>query len=521
MSENMASISCNFYKIEKFLLYLMVLTTPIDLLPEWYSLPATFRNVHYAILLIAICVASLHFIKNRDFYYKSNNLVKAYLLICFFWTSFCTIIGVLKFPYWNEQANVFLQNTSMVQKIAIFYPNIIHNNELLHLKYCISLILNTFHNIFIPLCGIPFVFYVMFKNKEKREILDVVSRAAFILASVLTLYSLIEIPWLLTENEFCANLLKFINKFLYDANSNDWWPPLLWKNQLRSFTYEPAFFGIIAMFILPMLWYRAFQLKEKKVLILLVLFTCMIFFTRSRTAQVVLLGEIGLLLLLSVYGKYKCWISHITAIIILTMFSFFIFLSAPITVSFFSESEIDSSMSVESMAYHYYKNDVSSIGIENTRSNIARWGNMIATFNVGMSHPILGVGAGLQHMYIADNIPAFAQCDNEINFWVRRLREKGFMETGFPNLNSYLTIMACFGIPGLFMYLLPILYLVITIYKIKKYIFKDFGFICATIAFCGQIACLLSNHFMYTYPIVLATIVSLLSKDKQASSIKE
>ena len=37
----------------------------------------------------------------------------------------------------------------------------------------------------------------------------------------------------------------------------------MWKGQLRSFAYEPSFFGIEALFLLPLLWYRALELKEK------------------------------------------------------------------------------------------------------------------------------------------------------------------------------------------------------------------------------------------------------------------
>lgn len=508
----MEFINKYFYEIEKKLLYLMVLTIPIDTLPERYHLPDVFRNVHYTILLIAILIAIFYFIRNRYAFGAPKKFVKVYLLMCVIWPLFCTVLGVLNFPYWDHQAETFLQNTRMIQLIAAIYPDIIYNTDLLHLKYCISLILNTFHDIFIPLFGIPFVFYVMFGNRTWREVVDVISKAAKILAVALTLYSLVEISWLLTESDLFANILKFINGFLYDSTSNDWWPPLLWKNQLRSFTYEPSFFGIIAMFILPLLWYRAFQLHEKRTVVLLILFTWMVYLTKSRTAQVIFFSELCILVVLSVYGRYNSWITRIGSILIVTIFSFCIFLSAPGVLSFIRGGEATTNLSIDNVAVQYFKEDVSSIGIEKTRSNMARWGNMIATFKVGISHPMFGVGTGLQHMYIADNIPAFAQDDNEINFWIRRLRERGFMETGFPNLNSYSVVLACYGIPGLALYILPILYLMFIMYKNRRRISKDFGTICILIVFFGQLFCLFVNHFMYTYPIALATMLCLVQK---------
>lgn len=505
----------NFYDMEKYLLYLMVLTIPIDALPERYGIPVNFRNIHFVFLLIAIFIAGIHLARHRLIYNEIPKVVKVYLLVFILWPIFCTIIGVIDFPYWSNQADIYLKNTNMVKRIALFYPDILNNESLLHVKYGISLILYIFRDFFVPLLGIPFVLFMMFREKDKKEIMNVIARAATILAIALSLYSIVEILWLFTGCEYCEIILIFINTLLYDPESNDWWPPLLWSGQLRSFTYEPSFFGMISMFVIPLLWYWAFGLNERKIIPLLIIFTLMIFLTRSRTAQVIFLGEILLLLVFSLYGKYKFWRQCILGILAATIFSFVIFISAPSIVSFLCNDKTEEqNQSLETAVSRYIDDDLSSIGIEKKRSNIARWGNMVATFKVGTKHPVFGVGYGLQHEYIADNIPTFALDDGEINFWIERLKKNGFMKAGFPDLNSYTVVFACYGILGLVLYLIPAFFITIRILKTRIYTLSDFGNVCLIVCLYGQLACLLCNHFMYTYPLALASVACLMKKDR-------
>ena len=488
----------------------MILTIPIDALPKRYPIPENFRNLHYFILLVALLVVFIFFIENNKFDLKIDKRLKIYIICCLVWPLICTIHGSLNYPYWDAELEDFLRNTNLAQKIAVVFPNIIQNDYFIHLKYAVTLIRVIIRDTFIPLFGIPLLFYTIFRYKSKSEILDFISKAALIFAIALSFYSAIEIPWLLTGNTFFADLLKVINSSLYDPTSNSWWPPILWANQLRSYTYEPSFFGIISMYIIPMLWYRAFELHENKTRILLVFFTWMMYLTRSRTAQVIYLGEVFLLIIFSSYGKYKGWLQYIIKIMATTLFAFAIFLLVPIIINSTLYKDRSENISINTLASQYLKNDVSSIGIKNTRSNIARWGNMIATFKVGLEHPFFGVGFGLQHKYISKNIPEFALNDDEINFWKNNLERRNFIEAGFPNLNSYSVAFACYGIVGLILYILPSLYLIAKIYIYRKNIFHDFGQICIIISFCGQIACLLCNHFMYTFPISLATMIIIL-----------
>ena len=90
------------------------------------------------------------------------------------------------------------------------------------------------------------------------------------------IYSLFEIWWIWTGNSYCEQILITINRNLYTPEfAHGWWPPLLWKGQVRSFAPEPSFFGIF-----------------------------MVFMTKARTATVIYFGEVACLILISLWLRY-------------------------------------------------------------------------------------------------------------------------------------------------------------------------------------------------------------------------
>lgn len=170
---------------------------------------------------------------------------KIYLTICVVWPLLCTAIGAVTFPYWDETATAFVRETSLIQKIARFYPAVLDNETFLRLKYSNSLLLSTIQGFLLPLIGGYFVVYVTFYHKTKEYLLDVISRGAVIGACAMAMYSIIEIPWLLTGNSFCADLLKLINVHLYDVETtHEWWPPILGKGSLEVYHRSRLFWEL-------------------------------------------------------------------------------------------------------------------------------------------------------------------------------------------------------------------------------------------------------------------------------------
>jgi hypothetical protein len=83
-----------------------------------------------------------------------------------------------------------------------------------------------------------------------------IRKAVLILVLIMCAYSVVEIAFFKMGTILARQILIMaINPFLYDVQSiNYWWPPLLWKGQLRSICAEPSFFGIIATFTIPFLF---------------------------------------------------------------------------------------------------------------------------------------------------------------------------------------------------------------------------------------------------------------------------
>lgn len=413
----------NFDKIERWLLYLMIATFPITTLPKHYPLPSSMHNLPFAFLTAAILAAAVYFVPHRKLYPGMERKTKIYLTICVVWPLLCTAIGAVTFPYWDETATAFVRETSLIQKIARFYPAVLDNETFLRLKYSNSLLLSTIQGFLLPLIGGYFVVYVTFYHKTKEYLLDVISRGAVIGACAMAMYSIIEIPWLLTGNSFCADLLKLINVHLYDVETtHEWWPPILWKGQLRSLSQEPSFLGIISPFILPLLWYRAFGLKEKMTVVILILFTYMTYMTRARTAQVILFGELVILVILTLWGRYPEWGKRLIEVLASTFCAFCLFLAVPGIVASLSKNSNVEANSVNENVYNYFKEDLFSAGTVSQRSNLARIGNTVALIRTGTQNPLFGIGTGLESPFIADNMPDFAQESGEVQHWISMLR---------------------------------------------------------------------------------------------------
>lgn len=499
----------NLDKIERWLLYAMVVTIPVNGLPKAYPIPDFMKNVPYFFLILLVVLAVVHYMHRREDFGNWSRGVKWYLALCILWPFLCTIIGAVQFPYWDEKANEFLRDTTMVKVIAHVYPAIMTNETLLHLKYGVSMLIGTVRSLLLPLLGIPFALYVMFHGKTKEYILDTMSRAAVLAASMLCLYSLVEIPWLLTGNEFCAGILKWINVHLYDIKTtHEWWPPLLWNGQLRSFTMEPSFFAIVSIFIVPFLWYRAFGLREKKIIGLLILFTYMIFMTKARTAQATYFGELILLAIFSAWGRYQDWIGSLLKIFAVTVITLGVYLSAPLAVSHMRE-KVASDMTMAIEFEKYVSEDVLSVASVSKRSNLARIGNTVAVFHIGVEHPVFGIGTGFGSPYIADHIPAFAQDDQEICHWLAMLRNEGFLDSPIPTFNMFGTMLMQYGICGLLLFLMPLFFISKMILCQIPKMLGHYGFVCVLVSLGGSTACLLSNYFFYTYPLALGTTLLL------------
>ena len=491
-----------FLKAQSILLFVMIITMPITMLPERYILPKIMKNVPSFILMVNLLVMFFS-LRTTSRFSKVDNRIKKILFLIILWPLVCTIHGFLTFPYWNNEIDQAISDSSIINFLAKHFSFIL-NSSFLHLKLFLSYTWNLFKDCLFPLIGIPAIIIYLYSYKKER-VIDFVSDASFALALLFSLYSFIEIIWLWTGFDICKAILIFINTHLYDpATTHGWWPKLIYTNQLRSFAFEPAFFGIYALFLIPILWYRIWGKRNVKEIPLLFFFMIMLYMTNARTANVFYLCEIVLLIIASYFSKNNRNIKATFKIVALSLVSFsIVIICNSVLPLYFQKNIVVEDVNFEKLTTSYVDNNITSVGKLNKRSNTARYGNTIAMFKIGLHHPVFGVGTKLFSPYMVEEIPSFAINDKEINLWKNMMEDKTFIKSSFPILNYYAAIYSQYGTLGLLLFLLPSIYLLKMVIFNRAYWLGDFRNICITIAFLGQLACLMSNNLFYVYPISL------------------
>ena len=321
--------------------------------------------------------------------------------------------------------------------------------------------------------SVPLLIYYWFRRDVHIGI--TILRKAVVCASVVVcLYGILDVFYL-SGSTIAESLLTYLNPIVHDIKSNGtWWPPLLWKGQLRSLFAEPSYYGIWGAFAMSWIWYSMLKskgLKEKSsYCLLLFAFFVGLFLTKARTANALLFGELILLIMATIWYRKKDFTKNTVTIILLTVFSF--------SIATFSMNYMPGSPTQKNtMGYGseqkeaiglYLQDNLGSLASSTQRSNRSRYSILKANIAIGKEYPILGVGKGLRNAYVPDYLPEEAFAGNEIQRWIHDQKTKGILKSGFPGLGEYSTRFAETGILGLFIYLLPSFYLFLQLLKKLK-----------------------------------------------------
>ena len=152
-----------------------------------------------------------------------------------------------------------------------------------------------------------------------------------------------------------------------------------------------------------------------------------------------------------------------------------------------------------------YVSDNITSAIGNARSNIARFANVRATFMTGFHHPLFGVGRGLLAAYVKANFTAEDLTNYEVRNWLQYSEEEGVLKASFPVLNQFSGVMATFGVIGLLLYLLPMLYIPIKLFRILKQ-GMDLEVACLTIGIVASVVAMFSNSAFLPYYILMGIL---------------
>lgn len=448
--------------------------------------------------------------------YKYKNVLfnfdkfKKYIIL--FWSVILlsTVIGLFIYPYYDLIINGPVNQIEKLPKVLSILNNIgIYIDE----KYLIMLwmIIRTIKSVCLETFYTFGGAYMIYCWYHERVIdgFKILTKAIVVSVMIVIIYGIIDVFYLL-GSDIATNILVTVNPLLHVIKDNGiWWPPLLWKEQLRSIFTEPSYYGIYSSFAMMFLWYKFIRVEKTKYKVIFIAiifaFTFGLFLTKARTAIALFLGECIILILYMLYLRRKILLQKVMVIFVATAIAFW---GANLVIAnmgiWQGENNIDD-INMEA----YLEDNLGSLASTDKRSNTARYSIMIANLKIGVDYPLLGVGTNLTNAYIPEYFPMMSKNDNEVNMWLKNQKEQGILKSGFPVLGEYTARFAQNGLLGLILFLMPSIILLLNLIKkiranynnediVMKYVFFSISFIGIMAAGIGD-----SINITYCYWVLL------------------
>ena len=471
-------------KLEKLVIFFIILFLPITSLPQRFAIPAMGTTLSSYFLVLGLFLLLYEHIKFRI---NLNKNFLVYFLVFVGWQILCLALGLYFYEY-NEYLTLD-QSPKLAMILSKLGSHGIVLNELVAFK--IWLFFRFLKDILFlnnQILVLAFLIWHLYKDDWRQGFYDI-RKAVLCLVLLMGAYSFIELIWLKLRLPFSESFLKSVNVYLYDpVKYHGWWPPLLWWGQLRSLCHEPSFFGIISIFCLPFIWSFAFENSNRLIAFFLIpYYGLMIAATNARTAIIVTLGELFLLLLLTLMLKKKEWVKPVCIIFICMFMGFGVNLINFKALLGYSNASLTQDLS------KYAERNIVSVTKRDSRSNSARLANMIANYETIKDFPVFGVGTSLKDAYVDARLPEFSYTNNEVRNWSRYMHNEGVLKSGYPALNMYLDVAVKNGIVGLILYMFPIIGLLFAFNRSRKLGLLDYEDFVAFISFVGLLFAQFSN----------------------------
>lgn len=448
-------------------------------------------------------------LKIQEYYRQRSSLEKKeiYMLrYIFFFT--CIILvsniqGLLVYPYYDELLAGPLSQIEKLPHVLQFFQNhgISVSVQSVFMSWIgVRAVKGTIFNI-IYTFGFAFILYSVIKNSYP-DYLRILKKCVFISVSIISAYSCIELLYL-AGNSVATSVLSFINPMLHPiAVDHGWWPPLLWKNQLRSVFSEPSRMGNYAAFALPFLW--MYVLKAKTIftpkIVLIFFYTFLIFMTKARTPVAMYWGLLVLFVIFTLVFTHRTYVKRLGAILLITALS--LLLSVGFIKVFMQQN--NQVVTVES----YLSDNVSSLTKDNARSNGARYALIRSNLKTGMEHPFFGTGDYLTSSYTVHNFNEYDLRNGEVQLWVHSFNEQGVLKYGLGAMNEYVSQFAQHGIVGLLVFIFPFFFIVLKLFKKIRVTTgtEQLDTIAVTLSLIGSAVagCNGSLSLLYAYWVILA-----------------
>lgn len=487
-----------FRRIEKVILYLTVLALPFTFLPKSMQIIGLGQELAKWFILVGMAVLAIEF---AVFRFRIDRRFLYFAAVYILWQLISLAVGLATYDY-NELLT--LNQMDKLPKLLDFLAGRgIAVNEMLAIKlwlflrFAKDIIFNSAAFIYIG-----FMVFHLYSENFKQGFYEV-RRAVLGLMVIMGAFSLIELMWFKLKMAWAENILRTLSPYyLKIADLHGWWPPPVNPDGIRSLCAEPSFFGILCAFAFPFLWSYVLE-RRHTVLMLFFIVYCNLLAaaTNSRTAVAITVFELAALLLYAAIAKNKACRMAAGAILLATLLGCGLNLvnfesyAAKIFSYQTAETKITTQYQAKS-ATDFVDKNINSLTNIKARSNKQRLGSFIAYFKVAFSRPVFGTGVGLHTAYIDKNIPEFSMESVEMQRWQKFVREQGVLKSGYPELNKFAAAAAQTGFMGLFIYILPWLYVGRLIYKNRQAFFAVPINIILLISLTGLLLSQLSNSIM-------------------------
>jgi hypothetical protein len=417
-------------------------------------------------LFILLCVYIYQRLKNRKNISRiwEERATVRYLLLYVGIILISTILGFICYPYYDV---IFNGPIGQIEKLPSVMNFFISKGIDISLQTLTQLWL-TVRSIkgiileFLYTFGFSYIVYYYIRENWEDYFQQLQKATQYALYFMIA-YSCVELMYL-AGNSTATTVLSFFNPVLHPiAVDHDWWPPLLWKGQLRSVFSEPSRIGNFAALALPLLWCNILSKNEctKKIVILTIVFSFMVFMTKARTAVAMFIGLLALLFLILLWLKNKNYLKRFVIILFTAGIGFFC--SLGYINSFLVSPQIE--MDQKSAVSTYLNDNLLSLASSQERSNGARYALIKSNIKTGMEHPILGVGQGLGTAYVVANFDDVDMQDREVEKWVNDYYKEGPLKYSLDAMNEYVSRFASTGIFGLLIFIIPYMFAIIYLFR--------------------------------------------------------
>lgn len=367
-----------------------------------------------------------------------------------------SILGIFSYPYYDEVINGPISQSDKISLAVNFFAtwNIDISEENIIQG---GIILRSLRNVIfksVYTFGFAYIIYYFIKDNLDNSY-ALLTRAIKYSLYVMIIYSIIELGHL-AGISIAKQVLSMITPFFHSiATEHDWWPPLLWKGQLRSILSEPSRIGNYAAFCLPFLWACILNrhTNSKSIIIITTVFSFMIFMTKARTAVAMYVGMILLLAVILLFLRNRNYLKR--SIVILAI-SGIAFSSSIWFINTFMETSPN--VGKVGLVASYVDDNLQSLASNNQRSNRARYALIKSNLKIGMDHPLLGVGEGLGTAYTVHYFDDEDKQSREVRKWIDDYYEEGVLKYTLDAMNEYVSRFSANGIIGLFLFCFPFLY---------------------------------------------------------------